>query len=156
MADVRTTAADAPEAQAHLPVTARTTHLLDTNICAYLMRQRPASVLERLAALGPAHVAVSVITAIELRTGAELAGAPKKYHALLDTFLAEIPVLALGTDAVQRSAEVRATLRRAGKPIGELDALIAGHALALDLVLVTHNTREFARVARLVVEDWAE
>lgn len=132
-----------------------TTHLLDTNICGYLMRNRPESVRSRLAELGPERVAVSVITAIELRTGAAISGNPRRFHALLDAFLGEVPVLALAADAVRVTAEVRASLRRAGKPIGEMDALIAGHALAASLVLVTHNTREFRRVTGLVVEDWA-
>jgi tRNA(fMet)-specific endonuclease VapC len=135
--------------------TATTTHLLDTNICAYLMRKKPPSVVERLAALGPRNVAVSVVTAIELRTGAELASAPAKYHRLLDVFLGEVPVLPLDERVVEATASIRAQLRRVGKPIGELDALIAGHAVALDLVLVTHNTREFARVGGLTLEDWA-
>ena len=69
--------------------------------------------------------------------------------------LAELPVLPLDQSVVRILARIRAQLRRAGKPIGELDALIAGHALALGLVLVTHNTREFARVRGLALEDWA-
>ena len=132
-----------------------TTHLLDTNICGYLIRKKPPSVVERLAALGPGRSAVSVVTAIELRTGADLATHPGKYHALLDVLLAELPVLPLDQSVVRIVARIRAQLRRAGKPIGELDALIAGHALALGLVLVTHNTREFARVPGLAIEDWA-
>ncbi|HEV8247623.1 MAG TPA: PIN domain-containing protein [Polyangiaceae bacterium] len=79
---------------------------------------------------------------------------PARYHALIDAFLAEMPVLALEATVAKVAGRVRAVLRRAGKPIGDLDSLIAGHALALDLVLVTHNTREFSRVAGLVVEDW--
>ncbi len=132
-----------------------TTHLLDTNICSYLIRKKPPSVVERLAALGPRRAAVSVITAVELRTGADLAHTPAKYHAILDVLLAELPILPLDARAVGAVATVRATLRRAGKPIGELDALIAGHALAVGLVLVTHNTREFSRVPGLMIEDWA-
>lgn len=129
--------------------------MLDTNICGYLMRKRPPSVLERLAALGPERVAVSVVTAIELRTGADLASHPPKYHTLLDVFLREIPVLPLDRRVVRATASIRASLRRVGKPIGELDALIAGHAVALGVTLVTHNTREFNRVPDLVLEDWA-
>ena len=131
-----------------------TSHLLDTNICSYLMRSRPARVVERLAELGPERVAVSVVTAIELRQGAQASKAPSRYHAAIDAFLAEMPVLALDAAVAKTTGRVRAELRRAGKPIGDLDSLIAGHALALGLVLVTHNTREFARVAGLVVEDW--
>ena len=132
----------------------RPSHLLDTNICSYLMRARPPRVLERLGTLGPERVAVSVITAIELREGAERSKSPKRYHSAVDVFLAEVPVLALTADVAPLAGRVRAELRRAGKPIGDLDSLIAAHALALNLVLVTHNTREFGRVRELAVEDW--
>jgi len=129
-------------------------HLLDTNVCSYLMRARPRSVLARLATLGPERVAVSVVTAIELREGAERSAAPAKYHAVIDSFLAEVAVLPLPVEAGPIGGRLRAGLRRRGKPIGDLDSLIASHALALDLVLVTHNTREFSRVPELRIEDW--
>lgn len=129
-------------------------HLLDTNICSYLMRMRPASVLDRLSALGPERVAVSVVTAIELREGAERSRTPKRYHSIIDTFLSEVPVLGLTPDVAPVAGRVRSALRKTGKPIGDLDSLIAAHALTYRLVLVTHNTREFARVSGLRVEDW--
>jgi tRNA(fMet)-specific endonuclease VapC len=130
-------------------------HLLDTNICSYLMRARSRSVLDRLASLGPERVAVSVVTAIELREGAERSKAPTRYHAAIDAFLEEIAVLPLPVESAQIGGRLRADLRRQGRPIGDLDSLIAAHALALDLVLVTHNTREFSRVPELRLEDWA-
>ena len=133
---------------------ARASHLLDTNVCSYLMRASPPSVVERLEALGPERVAVSVVTAIELRQGAEQSRAPRKYHAVIEAFLAEVPMLALTPDVAPIAGKVRAELRRGGKPVGDLDSLIAAHALALGMVLVTHNTREFRRVKGLVVEDW--
>jgi tRNA(fMet)-specific endonuclease VapC len=129
-------------------------HLLDTNICSYLMRAHPPEVVERLEALGPERVAVSVVTAIELREGADLSRAAKRYHAAIDAFLAEIPVAALTAEVAPIAGHIRAHLRRAGTPIGDLDTLIAAHAIALDLTLVTHNTREFNRVPGLTVEDW--
>jgi tRNA(fMet)-specific endonuclease VapC len=130
-------------------------HLLDTNICSYLMRSMPARVVDRLAALGPERVGVSVVTAIELREGAELTNSPKRYHSAIDAFLAEVSVLALAPDAAPIAGRIRAHLRRAGTRIGDLDSLIAAHALSLELTLVTHNTREFRRVPGLDLEDWA-
>lgn len=128
--------------------------MLDTNVCSYLMRSRPTSVVERLRILGPDRVAVSVITAIELRQGADASASPKRYHAAIDAFLAEVAVLSLGEEVVRAVAGVRASPRKIGKPIGDMDSLIAGHARALGMVLVTHNTREFDRVHGLRVEDW--
>ena len=130
------------------------THLLDTDTCSFLLRGRAPRAVERLAALGPARVAVSVVTAIELRTGAESSSAPKKYHRLIDTFLAELAVVPLVASDVNEIAKVRAELAGKGTPIGPLDAMIAGHARARELIVVTHDTREFGRVAKLRVEDW--
>jgi len=129
-------------------------HLLDTDTCSYLLRGRVPRVAKRLVELGPTRVAVSVVTAIELRTGAEISSAPAKYHRLIDAFLRELPVLPLLATDVMEIGRVRSELRRAGTPIGPLDALIAGHARARGVVVVTHNTREFSRVAGLVLEDW--
>ena len=131
-----------------------TTHLLDTDTCSYLLRGRVPPVAKRLIELGPTRVAVSVVTAIELRTGAEISSSPAKYHRLIDTFLQELAVLPLLASDVMQIGRVRAELRRAGTPIGPLDAMIAGHARARDLVVVTHNVRELSRVAGLTLEDW--
>ncbi|MBI2900882.1 MAG: type II toxin-antitoxin system VapC family toxin [Planctomycetes bacterium] len=131
------------------------THLLDTNICSYLMRRKPPAVVDRLQALGPARVAVSVVTALELREGAELSPHPTEYHRRVDVFLTGIRPLPLPVDAAAVGGRLRAALRRKGTPIGDLDVLIAAHALALGLVLVTNNVREFARVPGLRVENWA-
>jgi tRNA(fMet)-specific endonuclease VapC len=129
-------------------------HLLDTNICSYLMRANPPSVVERLEALGPERVAVSVITAVELREGADLSRAARRHHAAIDTFLGEVTVLGLAPSVAPTAGGVRAHLRKAGTPIGDLDSLIAAHALSLGLTLVTHNAREFSRVPGLTIEDW--
>jgi tRNA(fMet)-specific endonuclease VapC len=135
-------------------VSASVTHLLDTNICSYLMRQRPPEVVERLRTLGPSRVGVSVITALELREGAELSRHPDEYHRRIDVFLAGIRPLALPIEAASAGGRLRAMLRKAGTPIGDLDALIAAHAVALGVVLVTNNLREFSRVHGLQLENW--
>ena len=130
------------------------THLLDTNICSYLMRKNPPSVVDRLRALGPARVAVSVVTALELQEGAELSTHARDNHERIDVFLAGVRPLPLPIEAAKAGGRLRAALRRSGKPIGDLDALIAAHALALGLVLVTNNVREFSRVEGLRLENW--
>ena len=118
------------------------------------MRKHPVGVVARLQALGPERVAISVITAIELRQGADASREPTRYHLRIDDFLSEMRVFQLDAAAARTVGRVRSLLRRSGKPIGDLDSLIAGHALSLGLVLVTHNTREFVRVTGLSVEDW--
>lgn len=130
------------------------THMLDTNICSYAMRGLPKTVLERLEALGPDRLCVSVITAVELYEGAELSSKPVEYRRRVDTFLSYIAPLPLPAEAAQIGAKVRASLRKAGKPIGDMDSLIAAHALHEGLVLVSNNLREFERVEGLKTENW--
>jgi tRNA(fMet)-specific endonuclease VapC len=130
------------------------THLLDTNICSYLMRRKPVAVVDRLQALGPSRVGVSVVTALELREGAELSLHPADYHGRIDIFLAGIRPLPMPVEAAAIGGRLRANLRRKGTPIGDLDALIAAHAMAIGVVLVTNNLREFSRVTGLRLENW--
>ncbi len=104
--------------------------------------------------LGPERLAVSVITALELREGAEMSSHPSQYHRRIDVFLEYIQPLPLPVGAAKDGAEIRYRLRKAGKPIGDFDSLIAAHALHLDLVLVTNNLREFSRIPDLKTENW--
>jgi tRNA(fMet)-specific endonuclease VapC len=129
-------------------------YLLDTNICIYALKNRPPEVLERLRAVGPAAVAVSVITVLELRHGAEKSRDPAKAHGKLDLFLAPIAALDFDGAAALHGARLRAMLDLNGTPIGDLDSLIAAQALSLDLVLVSNNLREFSRVPGLRYENW--
>jgi len=129
-------------------------YLLDTNICIYALNRRPPEVLEKLRSISRSSVAVSVITVLELRQGAEKSQDPKKAHQKLDFFLSSIRSLPFDEDAALVAARIRAGLERQGRPIGDLDSLIAAHALAQDLILVTNNLREFQRVPDLRAENW--
>jgi tRNA(fMet)-specific endonuclease VapC len=129
-------------------------YLLDTNICVYALKHRPPEVLERLQAVGKAAVAVSVITVLELRQGAEKSQQAAANHARLDLFLGPLRVLPFDEEAALAGARVRAHLERLGRPTGDLDSLIAAQALARDMTLVTNNLREFERVPALRVENW--
>lgn len=131
-------------------------YLLDTNICVYSLNRRPPEVLQRLREVGPAAVAISVITVVELRHGAMKSQNPEKAHGKLDLFLGPLSVLEFDEDAAEKAGRIRADLERAGTPIGDLDSLIAAHALAAGLVLVSNNLREFERVLHLETENWTE
>lgn len=102
---------------------------------------------------GEQAVATSIIVASELRFGAIKRGS-KRLDAQLDAVLGALEILPLEPPADLRYAELRVALERAGTPIGPNDMLIAAHALALDLALVTGNIREFARVPMLNAVDW--
>ena len=129
-------------------------YLLDTNICIYALKERPPEVLERLREVGRAAVAVSVVTVLELRQGAEKSQQSSANHARLDFFLKSIPALDFEQHDALAGAHLRAHLERQGTPIGDLDSLIAAQALAREMILVTNNLREFERVPGLQVENW--
>ncbi|KVO71857.1 twitching motility protein PilT [Burkholderia ubonensis] len=134
-------------------------YMLDTNICSYIMRERPPVVLSRLqSCVGAQHrIVVSAVTYAEMRFGAIGRKASPKHADLVTAFVARLDgVLPWDAAAVDTTTAVRAALAARGTPIGANDASIAGHAIAAGAVLVTHNTREFGRVDGLSFEDWAD
>lgn len=130
--------------------------LLDTNICIYLIKNKPKRVMARLRELDIASVAVSSITVAELQYGVAKSARPEQNALALAAFLAPISVEAFDDAAAAAYGGVRAELERLGTPIGSLDLLIAAQALSGGRTLVTNNAHEFNRVARLKVENWAE
>ena len=128
-------------------------YMLDTNICIYAINHRPEAVLKKLIDAGAGVVCLSSITAAELAFGA-VKSTRSDTRAKLETFFATLPSLAWGEEVVWHYAQARLALERAGQRIGERDLLIASHALANNLVLVTNNTREFERVPGLKLENW--
>ncbi len=129
-------------------------YLLDTNICIYIINERPPAVLQRFLRHRLGELGVSAITASELAFGVAKS-ASKKNLAALEKFLAPLEVRAFGPDASWRYGLLRAALEARGQPIGALDTLIAAHALALDATLVTNDVTEFSRVPGLRLENWA-
>lgn len=131
--------------------------MLDTNICSFIMREQPASVLQRLeqAVTGRHKVVVSAITYSEMRFGAIGKKASPRHIALVDTFCERLDeILPWDKAAVDATTEIKRALAAAGTPIGPNDTAIAGHALATGALLITNNLREFSRVPGLRVEDW--
>lgn len=129
-------------------------YLLDTNICIFLIKRKPVSVLLRFEQQSPQDISISTVTLAELRYGADKSSRPRQNHAALDAFLVPLSVLDFDSEAADRYGQVRADLERQGTPIGPLDTMIAAHALRLGAALVTNNSSEFSRVAGLNVEDW--
>lgn len=134
-----------------------TTYMLDTCICSFIMRERPACVLQRLteAATRNDRIVISAITYAEMRYGQIGKKASPRHKALVDEFVRRLDaILPWGAAAIDRTIEIKVHLAEAGTPIGQNDTAIAGHALAEQCTLVTNNTREFARVPGLIYEDW--
>ena len=127
--------------------------MLDTNIVSDLARNPQGPVAQRIAAVGPESVCVSIITAAELRYGCAKKGSPKLL-AQIEAILGAVQVLALDVPADVEYGGIRSELEAAGRSIGPNDLLIAAHAYALEAVLVTANQREFSRIRGLKVENW--
>lgn len=125
--------------------------LLDTNSVIALLKAHPGF-LERLKRYQPQDFALSAIVAHELFFGAYESRNLSANLARIDGLRFEI--LEFDSEDARHAGKVRATLAEAGTPIGPLDVLIAGQALARSLTLITHNRKEFDRVADLKVEDW--
>lgn len=130
------------------------TYLLDSDICIEALRRRSVQVLERLQRHSPRDIGVSAISEGELRCGALKSGAPARNGAAVEALLRPFQILPFGRECVPAYAKLRFELDNAGMRIGALDQLIAAQAIALGLIVVTNNVREFRRVPGLRVENW--
>ncbi|HEX4499495.1 MAG TPA: type II toxin-antitoxin system VapC family toxin [Thermoanaerobaculia bacterium] len=128
-------------------------YLLDTNVLSDLLRNPGGRVFRRVSLVGEATVCTSIVVACELRYGAAKKGSARLSERV-ERLLESLEVLPLERESDRRYAEIRTHLDQQGKPIGPNDLLIAAHALALDLVLVSANVDEFTRVPGLQVENW--
>ena len=129
-------------------------YMLDTNICIGLIRNKPQSLIARLTACTPGEVGVSAITIAELAHGAQKSNRVEENISALEQFLYPLEVADFDQRASDAYGLVRTFLERKGKIIGSMDMLIGAHALSLDAILVTNNTREFKRIPNLNLEDW--
>jgi tRNA(fMet)-specific endonuclease VapC len=128
-------------------------YLLDTNICIYAINQRSEQIVKRLQSEGRSNLATSAMVAAELAFGVEKSSRPDTKDQLM-LFLSGLQVLPWTDAAIWHYARHRRLLKEAGTPIGDMDLLIASHALAEGLTLVTNNTREFERIEGLKLENW--
>lgn len=128
-------------------------YMLDTNMVIYIQRGVP-NVVARLNELGSSRVVLSALVAAELAYGVEKSDHKARNRKVLELFLSEVRVLPWTQDAMWHFARQQHALRSTGKSIGELDLLIGCHAMALDAVCVTNNTREFGRIEGLKLENW--
>ena len=127
--------------------------MLDTNTCVFAINDK-YSVRARFLTEHPSGISISAITEAELWFGIENSGTPERNAKTLRSFLAIVEIIPFDTLAAAEYGRVRAKLKRAGTPIGDRDTLIASHAKALGLILITNNTKELRRVEGLSIEDW--
>jgi len=130
-------------------------YLLDTNTASYVIKGNFPRVRERLMKTPMAEVGISAITEAELRFGVARKPAAVRLKTAVEEFLLRVETLPWDSEAAQQYGQIRATLERVGQPMGNLDMMIAAHALAAQVVLVTHD-HVFRRVKQLKIEDWSK
>ena len=131
-------------------------YLLDTNVCVVYLNGRSLLVRDRLLTIPSEDIAVCSVVKSELFYGAFRSNNPQRTLERQQSFLSQFVSLPFEDEAALLVGRIRAKLSKAGTPIGSYDVQIAAIALVNNLILVTHNTREFARVEGLKLEDWEE
>jgi tRNA(fMet)-specific endonuclease VapC len=130
-------------------------YLLDTNTASFVIKGNIPRVRERLLKVPMAQLTISAVTEAELLFGAARKPEAVRLKVAVEEFLLRVEALPWDSKTARRYAEIRATLERQGKPMGNLDMMIAAHALAVEAVLVT-NDRSFRRLGKLKLEDWTK
>ncbi|OUL23177.1 VapC toxin family PIN domain ribonuclease [Nostoc sp. T09] len=132
------------------------TYLLDSNVCIRLINNSSLAVTNRLASQQPEEIVISTITQLELYYGAYHSVQHQRNLEILQRFFSQFNIIHLDSEAARIAGRIRADLAASGTPIGPYDVQIAAIAMANNLILVTHNTKEFNRVNGLQIEDWEE
>jgi len=128
--------------------------ILDTNICIYLIKNKPPDLRSRLETFSPGDVGLSAISVAELNYGVAKSTAVEQNANALECFLLPLEILDFDVKSAFAYGRIRAELERKGQPLGGLDFLIAAQAVAYDLLLITHNLKEFKRVPGLKCDTW--
>ena len=131
-------------------------YLLDTNTCMYIMNRQPMAARDAFARVKPDEVGISTVTLSELWYGVENSSRRDQNEILLHMFTASLIIAQYDDMAAEQYGLIRTHLKKTGSMIGEMDLLIAAHAKALDVALVTNNLREFRRVSGLKLENWID
>ena len=129
-------------------------YMLDTNICIYIIKNKPKKVIIELKRHKPSEICVSAITYAELTHGVEKSMAVEKNRLALALLFSNIEVLDFDIKAAIHYGKIRAYLEKQGTPIGPLDMMIAAHAMSLGYTVVTNNIKEFQRVPDLKLKNW--
>lgn len=129
-------------------------YMLDTNICIFAIRNSNDNVLKKFREHLEDELYISSITLAELMYGVEKSRKPEQNRNALLQFLTLIDIKEFSEKAAIEYGKIRAFLENQGTPIGPLDTLIAAHAVSENMILVTHNTKEFLRIPDLTVENW--
>lgn len=130
-------------------------YMLDTDISSYIIKGGYGPIEQHLMDIPPSDICISAVTRAELMYGLKTLSPTHRLHAAVHRFLKVTTAVAWDAEAADLFAEIKFQLRSAGTPIGEMDMLIAAHAIAADAVLVTNNTRHYGQIKMpLLLENW--
>lgn len=129
-------------------------YMLDTNICIYIIKNSPRSVIEKFHSLQMGDIGISSITLAELEYGVAKSAHTVKNQEALTKFIFPLDICDFDSKAAEIYGNIRVNLEKKGKSIGSMDMLIAAHAISLDVRLITNNEKEFNRIKHLQLENW--
>lgn len=129
-------------------------YMLDTDMCSYIIRERPESVRQRFKTLAMEQLCVSVVTYAELIYGVERSSSKRVNRPVIEDFVRHLDVMDWDTEAADQYGVIRAKLEAAGTLIGAMDMMIAAHAKSIKGVLVTNNQKHFTKVKGLRIANW--
>jgi len=130
--------------------------LLDTNICIYIIKNQPISVIEKFRSISIGNIGISSITLAELQYGVMKSSNQEKNQNALNNFLVPLEIIGFDYFASVEYGKIRAILEKKGTPIGPLDMLIGAHAISLGITLVTNNHKEFNKIEGIKIENWVK
>ena len=130
-------------------------YMLDTDICSYIIREKPIKVFERFESLDMDQLCISVVTYAELIYGVEHSSSKKINRSIVDDFVNHLNIMEWDKTAAEHYGKIRAFLQANGNIIGAMDMMIAAHAVSQKMTLVTNNEKHFNKVPKLNVENWA-
>ncbi len=131
-------------------------YMLDTDICSYIIRERPLQVFEHFKKVEMDQLYISVVTYAELIYGVEHSSSKKVNRLIIDGFVRHLSIISWDQKAAEHYGKIRAFLRVGGNIIGSMDMMIAAHAGSRKMTLVTNNDNHFKRVPKLKVENWTK
>lgn len=133
-----------------------TRYMLDTDICAFILRKSSQELLQRMQTVPIAQQCMSVVTLAELLFGVQASNRKKANREAVDLLVRHVEVLEWSKDAADHYADIRMVLKKKGQQLGANDLMIAAHARSLGAVIVTNNVKDFGRVKGLHLENWMQ
>lgn len=130
--------------------------MLDTDICSYIMREKPIQVLERFDSYEMEQFCISVVSYAEFIYGVKKSSNPEKHRRLVENFVLHVDIIPWDCSSAEHYGQIRKELESRGQIVGNMDLMIAAHALSQGMTIVTNNERHFGRITGLRIENWTK